>query len=104
MRSALSRAGHRVVLLARDEAALAQVAATLPGESLVVPTDVGDAAALDAAFDRVERECGPVEILVVNAGASMSAPLVRTRTRTGSGCSTSTSPRRSAACAGRSRR
>jgi NAD(P)-dependent dehydrogenase (short-subunit alcohol dehydrogenase family) len=75
---ALSRAGHRVVLVARDEAALAEVAASLPGESLVVPTDVGDAAALDAAFARVESEWGPVEILVVNAGASMSAPLVRT--------------------------
>jgi NAD(P)-dependent dehydrogenase (short-subunit alcohol dehydrogenase family) len=75
---ALSRAGHRVVLAARDAAALAEVAASLPGESMVVPTDVTDASALDAAFARVEGEWGPVEILVVNAGASMSAPLVRT--------------------------
>jgi NAD(P)-dependent dehydrogenase (short-subunit alcohol dehydrogenase family) len=29
-------------------------------------------------FARVEQEWGPVEILVVNAGASMSAPLVKT--------------------------
>jgi NAD(P)-dependent dehydrogenase (short-subunit alcohol dehydrogenase family) len=75
---ALSDAGHRVVLVARDAAALAEVAASLPGESLVVPTDVVDAAALDAAFSRVEQEWGRVEILVVNAGASMSAPLVKT--------------------------
>ncbi|MGA8245453.1 MAG: SDR family NAD(P)-dependent oxidoreductase [Nocardioides sp.] len=75
---ALSSAGHRVVLVARDEAALSGVAASLPGESLVVPTDVTDAAALDAAFARAEREWGPVEVLVVNAGASMSAPLVTT--------------------------
>jgi NAD(P)-dependent dehydrogenase (short-subunit alcohol dehydrogenase family) len=34
--------------------------------------------ALEAAFARVEQEWGPVEILVVNAGAAMSAPLVKT--------------------------
>jgi NAD(P)-dependent dehydrogenase (short-subunit alcohol dehydrogenase family) len=75
---ALSEAGHRVALVSRDADALKQVADTLPGESLVVTADVLDPEALDAAFARVEREWGPVEILVVNAGASMSAPLVKT--------------------------
>ncbi|HEX3930903.1 MAG TPA: SDR family NAD(P)-dependent oxidoreductase [Nocardioides sp.] len=75
---ALSRAGHRVALVARDEAALRDVAVSLPGESLVVPADLLDAVATEAAFARVEEAWGPVEILVVNAGASMSAPLVRT--------------------------
>ncbi len=75
---ALSKAGHRVALVSRDEEALQAVAATLPGESLVVPADMLDPAAIDAAFARVEEEWGPVEILVVNAGAAMSAPLVRT--------------------------
>ena len=75
---ALSDAGHRVALVSRDQAALEAVAETLPGESLVVPADMLDPAAIDAAFARVEQEWGPVEILVVNAGASMSAPLVRT--------------------------
>ena len=75
---ALSEAGHRVALVSRDQTALRAVADALPGESLVVPADVLDQDAIDAAFARVEREWGPVEILVVNAGASMSAPLVRT--------------------------
>jgi NAD(P)-dependent dehydrogenase (short-subunit alcohol dehydrogenase family) len=75
---ALSVAGHRVALVARDRAALQGVADTLPGESLVVPADLLDPAALDAAFDRVEERWGAVEILVLNAGASMSAPLVKT--------------------------
>jgi NAD(P)-dependent dehydrogenase (short-subunit alcohol dehydrogenase family) len=75
---ALSEAGHRVALVARDEAALRDVAQSLPGETLVVPADLLDAAAPDAVFARVEEAWGPVEILVVNAGASMSAPLVRT--------------------------
>jgi len=75
---ALSEEGHQVALVSRDEAALGAVAGTLPGEALVVPADMLDPAAIDAAFARVEQEWGPVEILVVNAGASMSAPLVRT--------------------------
>ena len=102
---ALSTAGHRVALVARDGAALRRVAAALPGEALVVPADLLEAGAIDEVFARVEEEWGPVEILVVNAGASMSATAGDAPpTRTGSGCSTSTSPRRSAACAGRSRR
>ena len=75
---ALSGAGHRVALVARNESALNDVASRLPGESLVLPTDVLDPDALEAAFGRVEQEWGPVEILVVNAGAAMSAPLVKT--------------------------
>lgn len=75
---ALSRAGHRVALVARDQSALQEVADSLPGETLVVPADLLDPAALDAAFARVEEEWGPVEILVLNAGASMAAPLVET--------------------------
>jgi NAD(P)-dependent dehydrogenase (short-subunit alcohol dehydrogenase family) len=75
---ALSNAGHRVALVARDEEALRRVADSLPGEALVVPADLLDPAAPDAVFARVEEAWGPVELLVVNAGASMSAPLVAT--------------------------
>ena len=75
---ALSDAGHRVALVSRDAEALQAVADSLPGEALVVPADLTDAGAVDAVFARVEEAWGPVEILVVNAGASMSAPLVRT--------------------------
>jgi NAD(P)-dependent dehydrogenase (short-subunit alcohol dehydrogenase family) len=76
--AALSQAGHRVALVSRDADALRAVADALPGESLVVPADMLDPAAIDAAFARVEEEWGAVEILVLNAGASMSAPLVST--------------------------
>jgi NAD(P)-dependent dehydrogenase (short-subunit alcohol dehydrogenase family) len=76
--AALSQAGHRVALVSRDADALRAVADTLPGESLVVPADMLDPAAIDAAFAQVEEEWGAVEILVLNAGASMSAPLVST--------------------------
>jgi NAD(P)-dependent dehydrogenase (short-subunit alcohol dehydrogenase family) len=75
---ALSEAGHRVALVSRDASALQTLADSLPGETLVAPADMLDPSAIEAAFARVEQEWGPVEILVVNAGASMSAPLVRT--------------------------
>ena len=75
---ALSAAGHRVALVARSGDKLAAVADALPGEAMVVPTDVTDPAAVEAAFATVEAEWGPVEVLVVNAGAAMSAPLVKT--------------------------
>lgn len=75
---ALSEAGHRVALVARNVSSLEDVAASLPGESLVIPTDVLDPAALEAAFAQVESTWGPVEILVVNAGAAMSATVVKT--------------------------
>jgi NAD(P)-dependent dehydrogenase (short-subunit alcohol dehydrogenase family) len=75
---ALSDAGHRVALVSRDASALEEVAGSLAGESLVVPADMLDHAAIDGAFAQVEEAWGPVEILVVNAGASISAPLVAT--------------------------
>jgi NAD(P)-dependent dehydrogenase (short-subunit alcohol dehydrogenase family) len=74
----LSAAGYQVALVARNAERLEEVAASLPGESLVLPTDVLDPTALEAAFATVESTWGPVEVLVVNAGAAMSAPLVKT--------------------------
>jgi NAD(P)-dependent dehydrogenase (short-subunit alcohol dehydrogenase family) len=74
----LSTAGHRVALNARGREGLDAVAGTLPGPSLVVPGDVTDPAAADEVFGAVEREWGPVEVLVLNAGTGFSAPLART--------------------------
>jgi len=70
--------GHRVALLGRDAGALEAVAATLPSPSVVVPADVTDAEQVEAAFVRVEREWGPVEVLVSNAGGGGAAPLAET--------------------------
>jgi NAD(P)-dependent dehydrogenase (short-subunit alcohol dehydrogenase family) len=74
----LSAAGHRVALTARTAAELTAVAADLPGPSLTHPADITDPAAVDELFDAVEREWGAVEVLVLNAGAGVSAPLART--------------------------
>jgi 3-oxoacyl-[acyl-carrier protein] reductase len=65
---ALSQEGAKVVLCARDEAALARAAAAMPGEALAVPADVTDPATpqrlVDAAVDRF----GGLQVLVANAG------------------------------------
>lgn len=74
----LSAQGHRVALTARRRDALEQVAGGLPDESLVVPADLSAASAADDVVTEVERAWGPVDVLVANAGASMSSPLVRT--------------------------
>jgi NAD(P)-dependent dehydrogenase (short-subunit alcohol dehydrogenase family) len=74
----LSAAGHRVVLTARTASELERVAASCPGETLVVPADLTAPGAVEEVFDRAEAGFGPVEVLVANAGAAVSAPLART--------------------------
>lgn len=75
----LAAEGHAVALTARSRDELEAVAAELPGASLVVPADLTDPGAADAVVTRVEQEWGgPVEVLVLNAGAATSAPLART--------------------------
>lgn len=74
----LAADGHQVALTARSAGELDALAAELPGRALVVPADVTDHDAAEHVFAEVEREWGPVEVLVLNAGAGSSAPLART--------------------------
>jgi NAD(P)-dependent dehydrogenase (short-subunit alcohol dehydrogenase family) len=73
----LAAAGVRVTLVGRNEAQLKAKAETLPvGQA--VRCDVTDEPAVAAAFAEATRAFGPVAILINNAGAAESAPLVRT--------------------------
>jgi NAD(P)-dependent dehydrogenase (short-subunit alcohol dehydrogenase family) len=74
----LSRQGFRVALTARSEDQLRAVSQQLPGDSLVLPADLLAPGAVDEVFAAVESAWGPVEVLIANAGAGTSAPLVRT--------------------------
>ena len=66
--------GWRVALVARGidglEAAKREIEQA-GGEALVVPTDVADESAVDAAAERVEREWGPIDVWVNDAMATI---------------------------------
>jgi NAD(P)-dependent dehydrogenase (short-subunit alcohol dehydrogenase family) len=74
----LSAEGHRVALTARSADQLHEVAAELPGPSLVLPADITDASAVEETFAAVEDRWGGVDVLVANAGAGASAKLADT--------------------------
>lgn len=67
---AFSQAGASVVLVSRTEADLKEVAAELPGPSLVCPGDVTDEATNDAAAAAAVAEWGGVDVWISNAGIS----------------------------------
>lgn len=74
---ALGRAGWSVALIARDPARLDEAAELVRQcgvRALAISADVADAAALDAAADRVERELGPIGAWVNNAMSTVIAP------------------------------
>jgi NAD(P)-dependent dehydrogenase (short-subunit alcohol dehydrogenase family) len=74
---AFARRGDRVALLARGEKGLAAAAEDVRaagGTPLVVPVDTADAAAVDAAADRVERELGDIDVWVNVAFTAVFAP------------------------------
>jgi gluconate 5-dehydrogenase len=74
----LARAGARVVLNGRDSARLETAARELRAEGLEVAEaafDVADRPAVTAGVDRIERELGPIAVLVNNAGIQRRAPL-----------------------------
>jgi NAD(P)-dependent dehydrogenase (short-subunit alcohol dehydrogenase family) len=69
--------GDRVALLARGEKGLAAAADDVRaagGTPLVVPVDVADAGAVEAAADRVERELGPIDVWCNVAFSTVFAP------------------------------
>jgi short-subunit dehydrogenase len=73
---AFARRGAHVGLLARGQAGLEEAAhevRALGGEALAVPTDVADAAAVQAAAAAVEERFGPIDVWVNDAMATVFA-------------------------------
>ncbi|MFM9861604.1 SDR family oxidoreductase [Pseudoxanthobacter sp. M-2] len=72
----LAAAGWTLVLAGRRREPLEAVAAEIGGESLVVPTDVGDETAVAALFAATRERFGRLDLLFNNAGLfSPSVPL-----------------------------
>ena len=76
--TALARHGADVALAARDgarlEAAAAGIKKATGRRAIGVSTDVSDAKAVAALFDKVEADLGPVSILVNGAAANFVRP------------------------------
>jgi NAD(P)-dependent dehydrogenase (short-subunit alcohol dehydrogenase family) len=73
-----ARHGAKIGLIARNPEALEDAkreVEQLGGEALVLPLDVSDAAAVEEAAARVERELGPIDIWVNDAMESVFSPV-----------------------------
>jgi 3-oxoacyl-[acyl-carrier protein] reductase len=74
---AFAQQGSKVVLHGRDATALAAVGRDIGragGQSLAIAADVTRFADIENMRQQIERELGPVDILVANAGGSFTKP------------------------------
>src|SRR3954452_22554643 len=79
---AFAQRGYDVALIARGQAGLAGAAADVRSagrRALVLPLDVSDADAVDAAAARTEEELGPIDVWVNNAMLSVFSPVKEMR-------------------------
>ncbi|MEM7003044.1 MAG: SDR family oxidoreductase [Pseudomonadota bacterium] len=74
---ALHQDGFKVALVDQNAQGLQQAAAELGANSLAVPCDVGVAAEIHAAFDKVEEQLGTVAVLVNNAGIALGGDFLK---------------------------
>lgn len=76
--TSLARAGHRLLLVARGEQQLAELAAALRAggaEAQPCPADLRDDGAVEAVLRAAERHFGPPDVVVSNAGTAPSAKI-----------------------------
>ncbi|MBD0376664.1 MAG: SDR family oxidoreductase [Flavisolibacter sp.] len=72
-----AKQGAKVALLARSSEHLEGAKREVElngGTALAIPVDVADAAAVEAAADRIENELGPIDVWVNNAMNSVFSP------------------------------
>ena len=73
---ALAGAGARLVLAARSEDKLQELASSLPGEAVIVPTDVTKDADRQRLLDRAAERLGGLDVLINDAGVCSWAHFV----------------------------
>ncbi len=64
----LAKEGYRLILAARREDKLLQLASELPTETIIIKLDVTDRAAVFAAIENLPHEWKQIDILINNAG------------------------------------
>ena len=67
-------AGARVVINGRDAGAVDAAVKALGAGAVAMPFDVTNSAAVEAAVARIEKEIGPIDIVVNNAGMTTRFP------------------------------
>lgn len=74
--------GARIVLAARREEMLKEVAASLPSgtQTLIVPTDVGDESHVENLVNQTIQRFGTIDVLVNNAGYGAFGPITELTT------------------------
>lgn len=75
----LAHEGYACGLIARTQSQLEETADLIRkagGKALVTPTDVSKREQVLAAVERVEKELGPISVLINNAGAYLRKPLL----------------------------
>lgn len=75
--AALAGQGARVALSGTREDALRAVAATLPGDPIILPCNLGDPEAVEALIPAALAALGQLDILVNNAGVTRDGLIMR---------------------------
>lgn len=65
----------RVVIVGRDESAVAKAVADLGGDTVGITADVSRVADLDRGFAEIRQRVGRIDVLFVNAGVGRFAPV-----------------------------
>jgi NAD(P)-dependent dehydrogenase (short-subunit alcohol dehydrogenase family) len=63
-----AKAGSNVVLIARSNSAIDELAAEIGAQALALPCDVADYSAVEAALKKAKETFGSVDVLINNAG------------------------------------
>src|SRR5262249_6274230 len=71
----IAASGGRLGLVARREEVLQEIVDEIKaqnGTAMAISADVGDAAAVQLAADRIRSELGPIDIMIANAGIGVT--------------------------------
>ena len=75
---ALSEQGLQLIVVDINEEKINEAAETLGQNTVAINCDMGDAAQVNALFDRIDSEFGALNVLVNNAGVALPADFLET--------------------------